>query len=260
MVESASGSRASLSSRCAPAGRIGARSVSEPESGDHAPGRQRLYHPIEWKSLPLGDGCRAGWFTRRGRTCRTTAGWPIDGAFSRSLLAASGVPEATQTGHPTATQSSPCAQTDAPWPSQSIEHGEIAAETRPAAVASCRDRPYPDLGRPRLIGKRQEERRAKSARRTSRFIAQWPPLLRDFTKERGWFVKTKPSAAGFTSSRGSVADAFFGASPVVASALGIRSGATPRGRAQPNMPSPPGTSKEDISIWHRRGHFYLALT
>src|SRR5688572_18889618 len=52
---------------------------------------------------------------------------------------------------------------------------------------------------------------------------------------------------------------FFGASPV-ASALGIRSGATPRGRLQPTMPSLIEPSKADISTWQRRGHFYLALT
>src|SRR5205807_395311 len=52
---------------------------------------------------------------------------------------------------------------------------------------------------------------------------------------------------------------FFGASPV-ASASGIRSGATPCGRPQPNTAPPPAPSKPDISIWQGIGHFYLALT
>ena len=50
-----------------------------------------------------------------------------------------------------------------------------------------------------------------------------------------------------------------GASPV-ASALGIRSGATLRGRHQPNMASPGSLSKQDISTLLGIGHFYFALT
>src|ERR1017187_5288092 len=50
-----------------------------------------------------------------------------------------------------------------------------------------------------------------------------------------------------------------GASPI-ASALGIRSGATPREHTHPNrqLRSPP--SKQDISTLLRLGHFYFALT
>jgi DNA replication protein DnaC len=48
--------------------------------------------------------------------------------------------------------------------------------------------------------------------------------------------KTKPSVSDCAAkSEGLFADAFFGASPVVASALGIRLGATPRGRINSNM-------------------------
>jgi hypothetical protein len=50
-----------------------------------------------------------------------------------------------------------------------------------------------------------------------------------------------------------------GASPV-ASALGIRSGATLCGRHQPNMASPGRPSKQDISTLLGIGHFYFALT
>ena len=50
-----------------------------------------------------------------------------------------------------------------------------------------------------------------------------------------------------------------GASPV-ASALGIRLGATPRGPHQPNMASPARLSKQDISTLLGIGHFYFALT
>src|ERR1039458_10755638 len=56
------------------------------------------------------------------------------------------------------------------------------------------------------------------------------------------------------------ASAFFGASPVVASALGIRSGATPRGRIH-SKPHPSALPrKEDISTLLGIGHFYFALT
>jgi hypothetical protein len=73
--------------------------------------------------------------------------------------------------------------------------------------------------------------------------------------------KPKPSDGDFVAAiRGSVADAFFGASPVVASALGIRSGATPRGRHQRTTAPPSRLSKQDISTLLGIGHFYFALT
>jgi hypothetical protein len=73
--------------------------------------------------------------------------------------------------------------------------------------------------------------------------------------------KTKPSDGDFVAAiGGSVADAFFGARPVVASALGIHLGATPRGRHQRNTTSPGLLSKQDISTLLGIGHFYFALT
>src|SRR5947209_7259721 len=85
---------------------------------------------------------------------------------------------------------------------------------------------------------RNKERRAKPARRSFALYSPRPRLLRGFTKE-SMDGKTKPSdASRIAAIRGSVTDAFFGASPVVASALGIRLGATPRGRHQRTMTSP----------------------
>ena len=46
----------------------------------------------------------------------------------------------------------------------------------------------------------------------------------------------------------------------VASALGIRPGATPFGPIHTNMPFPVLPSKVDTSIQRTLGHFYLALT
>src|ERR1039457_1555565 len=107
---------------------------------------------------------------------------------------------------------------------------------------------------------RQRERRAKPARRSIAFHSPRPPLLRGSTKE-SMTSKPKPSDGDFVAAiRGSVADAFFGASPVVASALGIRSGATPRGRHQRTTAPPSRLSKQDISTLLGIGHFYFALT
>ena len=48
--------------------------------------------------------------------------------------------------------------------------------------------------------------------------------------------------------------------PVVASALGIRMGATPRRRTHLSIPARGMSLKPDLSIWHGIGTFYLALT
>ena len=60
--------------------------------------------------------------------------------------------------------------------------------------------------------------------------------------------------------RGFCADAFFGASPVVASALGIRLGATPRGRFDSNTHFRAARRKVTFLLCRKRGHFYFALT
>jgi hypothetical protein len=46
----------------------------------------------------------------------------------------------------------------------------------------------------------------------------------------------------------------------VASAFGIRLGATPRGLTHVTIHSQTHHSKPDISTWQTTGHFYLALT
>jgi hypothetical protein len=112
--------------------------------------------------------------------------------------------------------------------------------------------------------KLQKERRAKAARRFSRFLAQGLRSSETSPNKVGvcfesW--KAEPSVTGFAADRGgSVADAFFGASPVVASALGIRSGATPRGPIHVTTPLRNDTLKPDISTLPELGHFYFALT
>ena len=94
-----------------------------------------------------------------------------------------------------------------------------------------------------------KECRAKAARRTSRFIAQGLRSSETSPKKVIRDAKIKPSAGGdcVATDRGRIADAFFGASPVVASVLGVRLGATPRGRNQATTAPPGPHSKPDIS-------------
>ena len=72
--------------------------------------------------------------------------------------------------------------------------------------------------------------------------------------------KAEPPEVGCAADpRGLVADAFFGASPVVASALGIRLGATPRGHRHSNTHPRPAWVQGDIFILLERGTFSLCL-
>ena len=76
----------------------------------------------------------------------------------------------------------------------------------------------------------------------------------------GWW-KAEPSVTGCAADRGGFAtDAFFGASPVVASALGIRSGATPCECDQTNMPSKIKRTKPELLTLQKTGSFHFALT
>ena len=73
--------------------------------------------------------------------------------------------------------------------------------------------------------------------------------------------KAEPSGDGCAADRGGfAADAFFGASPVVASALGIRSGATPCGPDQTNMLSQIKPTKPELLTLQKTGTSHFALT
>jgi hypothetical protein len=103
---------------------------------------------------------------------------------------------------------------------------------------------------------RQIERRAKPARRSLAFIqpkASAPKLHHPDV------VKPKSKTPEQRRSRVLDLPISNGASPV-ASALGIRSGATLRGPHQLNMTFPGRLSKQDISTLLGIGHFYFALT
>jgi len=110
----------------------------------------------------------------------------------------------------------------------------------------------------RRHNQRQIEHRAKSARRSLAFTQPKASALKlhhpDVAKSKSKSKTPEPRRSrvlGWPISNG--------ASPV-ASALGIRLGATPRGLHQPNMASPARLSKQDISTLLGIGHFYFALT
>jgi len=108
----------------------------------------------------------------------------------------------------------------------------------------------------RRRNERQIERRAKPARRSLALIkpkASAPKLHHPDV------VKSKSKTPEQRRSRVLELPISNGASPV-ASALGIRLGATPCGPHQPNMTSPGRPSKQDISTLPGIGHFYFALT
>jgi hypothetical protein len=108
----------------------------------------------------------------------------------------------------------------------------------------------------RRPNERQIGRRAKPARRTSAFTqpkASAPKLHHPDV------ANSKSKTPEQKRSRVLELPISNGASPV-ASALGIRLGATPRGPHQPNMASPARLSKQDISTLLGLGHFYFALT
>jgi hypothetical protein len=105
---------------------------------------------------------------------------------------------------------------------------------------------------------RHIERRAKSARRIFAFTqpkASAPELHHPDVATS----KSKTKTPKQKRSRVLAVPIRNGASPV-ASALGIRLGATPGGPYQPNIASLARPSKQDISTLLGIGHFYFALT
>src|ERR1700683_3849160 len=99
-------------------------------------------------------------------------------------------------------------------------------------------------------------RRAKPARRTFAFTQPKASALKLHHPD---VATSKPKPPEPSCSRVLGLPISNGASPV-ASALGVRLGATPRAPHQTNMTSPARLSKQDISTFLGLGHFYFALT
>ena len=72
--------------------------------------------------------------------------------------------------------------------------------------------------------------------------------------------KAKPSGGDFAAARGFLADASFGASPVVASALGATPDATPAWRIEHTTAVANDHPKPELSTLPQTGSFYFALT
>jgi hypothetical protein len=113
------------------------------------------------------------------------------------------------------------------------------------------------------VGNVNSERRAKAARRSSRFNAQ---SLRSGVSPVAVCIHNRKALRAQQAGKPGCHRALGGLVPTasgansVASALGFRSGATPFGHDHTNTTFRQPSSKPDISIWQRRGHFYLALT
>ena len=107
----------------------------------------------------------------------------------------------------------------------------------------------------RRRNERQIERRAKPARRSLAFTK---PKASARKLHHPDVAKSKSKTPEQQRSRVLVLPISNGASPV-ASALGVRLGATPRGPHQLNMASPGRSSKQDISTLPGIGHFYFCL-
>src|SRR5665213_3354872 len=119
---------------------------------------------------------------------------------------------------------------------------------------------------PRLtaeVGRVKSEGRAKAARPSSRFYAQ---SLRSEVSPVAVCIHNRKALRAQQAGKPGCHRALEGLVPIasgansVASALGFRSCATPFGHNHSNTTFQQPSSTPDISIWQRRGHFYLALT
>src|SRR5437763_15224656 len=100
--------------------------------------------------------------------------------------------------------------------------------------------------------RRNKDRRANCARRSSRLLAHKPLLGRLHQND------LRKAKDPYSIQAARVSTDHSGASPV-ASALGIRLGATPRGRNYTNMHSQTATPKGDILTLLEKGTFSLCL-
>jgi len=233
------------------------RSSGLTEPGGSAADRQRSHVPFSEPALSDRRRACASWITGSCTAGRNEIGWLDRGTIPEAVSSFPGVPAATESSGTFACAGPPPQSAAGAEPRLATRSGWNRPSAWDASVESSRDR---SDSHHRRVGiscgqQRKQERRAIAARRSSPLLAQ------------GLGSKTSPPGRGHVKiknprtgrSRVLIAPIRNRASPV-ASALGIRLGATPHGRAHPNMPFSARTSKPDISTWHRIGHFYLALT
>jgi transposase len=254
VVESASGSAAGESGGCAPAAWAGTQSGRRTQPRRDAASGQRLHISAGRQKVPAGVRADAGRVAWRNGAHRAAAGRTLGCALPRALSERRGVRRGSEDKAAAgAAKGGSCTPALGPERNLARSDEELSRQAWRASMEGGGDQSHANHRPPRVIRqKANKDRRAKPARRSLALNCPRPPLGGS-TKE---CAETKTPPKRFAS-EGSCR--FFGASPV-ASALGIRSGATPRGRPQPTMPSPVEPSKGDISTWQTRGHFYLALT
>src|SRR5271163_1479177 len=231
VVESKAALRAGQCGRCAPAARPGARPGFLAQPCRSAASGQRLHRALRRKVVPDRPDGGEGGSARWSRTCGTASGWDDSSSISSTLDGGELVHAQTQAictggGCQTAAKAQPS------WSQRShaAQHEQLSWWTQ----------------------RSHKECRAKAARQSIALTRPRPPLA-SFTNE----CRQRKTPLAEIGSEGDCR--FFGASSV-ASASGIRSGATPCGRTQPTMTSSFLNFKADISIWPELGHFYLALT
>ena len=264
VVEPAFDSGAGQSHRRAPAAGTRTPFGSFSQPCGNATSGLRLHHSARCQDLSrCAPAARAA-----GRPCtsRSAAGRVAGGAASRTVSECDGMCAAAP-GHrrgqsgccaPGATALAPSSQTLG-----GIACGpqRIVAQVWIAALEGGRNQSHSYARRDGLSsGKRNKERRAKTARRIFAFIKPKASALKlhhpDMANSKSTSKSKTPEQQ---CSRALELPISNGASPI-ASALGIRLGATPRGRIHSNIHPPALPRKADISIWQKSGHFYLALT
>jgi Helix-turn-helix domain len=206
-------------------------------------GEQRLHHPIRQQDLSDCARRHARRPAGRRRASRSPSRRVTGGTLPRLLPDSQRVSRATQSIATLKARKAKAHPPSVSRPKSQWMKNFIFTSPEKAALSGLLPSFLPR-------GKTHSEGRAKAARPSLAYQSPRPPLLRNFTKESGdCFLKPKPSGSGFSARGSSVADAFFGASPVVASALGIHLGATPRGRFH-SKPSPfTLLHKPHISTW-----------
>ena len=243
-----------------PSAGLGAQSGGVAQRGGDASGRQRLHAPGGW-TVPADraefDLCR---ITRSDRAHRAEAGWQLGSAFPRPLSGAHRLRGKGQAGGHAQTGLPTNFSTTKALGSNAGVHGQTVRQTRTAGMEGRPDRSHPHC---RQVGgvRVNKERRAKAARRSSRFIytkTAAQGLHQSRVAQKNQNPQNGHLMARFDWGYGAIC---FGANPVAAVFVSAPGSATPpehRIHFNPTLQIQP--SKADISTWQRIGHFYLALT